>query len=188
MEEARRRLDERKRRADISSLRRAELSSIHASTTHTPHRQGSRHASRLAGVPDAERSHMTRNLESSFMSLDANGNVIPITPAAAIPAVATYLQVTQPPEGDPRAEQHRQAILGMGMIGAKLGMKEALQPEAAPRREPSPRHNTQEQEAELPHGNHEAPRREEASPRRRDTERQRYDDRERKRPDDRNAT
>ena len=64
------------------------------------------------------------------MSLDKNGNVIPKTPAAAVLARATYLQVTQPPEGYPRAEQHRQAILGMGMIGARLGPNETRQPEA----------------------------------------------------------
>ena len=106
---------------------------------------------------------MTRNLESSFMSLDANGNVIPKTHAAAVLAVATYLQVTQPPEGDPRAEQHRQAILGMGMIGARL------QTEAAPRREASPRLNPQGQEAEVTRGNREMQRREETPPRHRDT-------------------
>ena len=131
---------------------------------------------------------MTRDLESSFMSLDANDNVIPKTPAAAVLAVATYLQVTQPPEGDPRTKQHRQAILGMGMIRAKLGTKETLQPEAAPRREASPRRNPQEQEEEHPRRNCEAPRREGASLRRCDTERWRSDDRERRRPNDRNAT
>ena len=99
------------------------------------------------------------------MSLDANGNVIPKTPVAAALVVATYLQVTQPPEGDPRAEQHRQAILGMGMIGAKL------QTEAAPRRKASPRRNPQGQEAEVTRGNHEVQRREEMPPKHRDTER-----------------
>ena len=105
------------------------------------------------------------------MSLDANVNVIPKTPAAAVLPVATYLQVTQPPEGDPRAEQHRQAIIGIGMIRAKLGTKETLQPEAAPRREASPRRNPQGQEAEVTRGNREVQRREETQPRRRDTER-----------------
>ena len=125
---------------------------------------------------------MTRNLESSFMSLDANGNMIPKTHAAAVLAVATYLQVTRPPEGDPRVEKHRQAILGMGMIGAKL------QTEAAPPKEASPRRNPQGQEAEITRGNREVQRHEETPPRRRDTKRRRSDDRERRRPDDRNAT
>ena len=58
------------------------------------------------------------------MTFDERGNVVPKTPAAAVLAVATYLQLTKPQEGDPRAEQHRQAILGMGMIGARLGPKE----------------------------------------------------------------
>ena len=123
MEEQRQQLDERKRLADLSSQRRAELSAVHGpnSTGRTPHRAAHITASRLHRVTDADRSEMMRSLESSFMSLDANWNVIPKTPAATVLAVATYLQVTQPPEGDPRAEQHRQAILRMGMIGAKLG-------------------------------------------------------------------
>ena len=115
------------------------------------------------------------------MSLDPNGNVIPKTPTAAVLAVATYLQVTQPPEGDPRAEQHRHAILGMGMIGPKL------QTEAAPRREASPRRNPQGQEEAITRGNREVQRREETPPRRHDTERRRSNDRERRRPDDRNT-
>ena len=51
MEEERRRLDERRRQADISSQRRAQLSAIHgnSSTGRTPHE---RHRSRLDGIPD----------------------------------------------------------------------------------------------------------------------------------------
>src|SRR5664279_3805935 len=84
------------------------------------------------------------------MSMDAAGNMMPKTPAAAILAATTYLRTTQPPEDDPRAEVHRQTIIGPGMAGA------ALQPVAAPnvvaataqrqparsprRRDDSPRH------------------------------------------------
>src|SRR5664279_3540778 len=60
------------------------------------------------------------------MSMDAEGNVMPKTPAAAILAATTYLRTTQPPENDPRAEVHRQTILGLGMAG------DALKPVAAP--------------------------------------------------------
>ena len=108
MEEERQQLDERKRLADISSQRRAELSAIHGanSTGRTPHRSTHRAATRLTRVSDADRSEMTKNLESSFMSLDENGNVIPKTPTAAVLAVATYLQLTQPPEGDQIGRAH----------------------------------------------------------------------------------
>ena len=87
MEEERRRLDERKRLADLSSQRRAQFSAINSSTGRTPQRR----KSRLDGIPEADRAHMTRNLESSFMTFDTSGNVIPKTPAAAALAVATYL-------------------------------------------------------------------------------------------------
>ena len=116
------------------------------SATHGGHLTGRtpqqpRHTSRLHRMNDESRSEMTRSLESSFMSLDNRGNVIPKTPAAAILAATTYLQVTQPPEGDPRAEQHRQAILGLGMAGAALGPRNPRGPTAiaTPRKEESPR-------------------------------------------------
>ena len=78
MEAERANLDRRKRVADLSSQRRAELSVVHGanSTGRTPQR----HGSRLNRVSDATRSEMTRNLESSFMTLDERGNVIPKTP------------------------------------------------------------------------------------------------------------
>ena len=141
MEAERRALDERRCLADISSQRTAELSSTHGgrSTGRTP--QQPRHATRLNRVNEDSRSEMTRSLDLSFMSLNDCGNVIPKTPAAAILAATTYLQVTQPPEDDPRAEQHRQTILGLGMVGAALGPRTPRRPAAAtaPRREESPR-------------------------------------------------
>ena len=106
MEQERSQLEERKCLFDISSQQRAEFSDIHGENSigRTPHRSAQRTASRLHYVSDANGSDMTRSLKSSVMSLNANGNVIPKTPAAAVLAVATYLRVTQPPEGDPRAE------------------------------------------------------------------------------------
>jgi hypothetical protein len=56
---------------------------------------------------------------------DEEGNIIPKTPEAAVLAVTTYLQSTQPPEGDPRAAIHRSALHGLGIVGAAITQKAA---------------------------------------------------------------
>src|SRR5664279_5324407 len=91
------------------------------------------------------------------MSMDAEGNVMPKTPAAAILASTTYLRTTQPPENDPRAEVHRQTILGLGMAGA------ALQPVGAPKDVAA---TAQRQPARSPRRRDDSPRRRDDSPRR----------------------
>src|SRR5664279_3541131 len=65
-------LDERRRHADASSQRRAALSASRPSSSgHTPANVNPRHQSRLGRIPEASRHATTRNLESSFMSMDA---------------------------------------------------------------------------------------------------------------------
>ena len=94
----------RKEEADASSARRAAYS-FTASTEVT---QGARR--RRARVPlmtEVDRARVTRNLESSYMSEDADGIPVPKTPGAALMAVETYLRLTQPPEGDLRALLHK---------------------------------------------------------------------------------
>ena len=61
-------------------------------------------------MTDEERACFTRNLESSYMSEDAEGILVPKTASAALMSIGTYLQLTQPPEGDPRANVHKQQI------------------------------------------------------------------------------
>ena len=57
-----------------------------------------------------ERAGFTRNIESSYMSEDAEGIPVPKTASAALMSIGTHLQVTQPPEGDPRANVHKQQM------------------------------------------------------------------------------
>ena len=59
---------------------------------------------------DEERMAATRNLESSYLTEDAEGIPVPKTVSAALISIGTYLQLTQPPEGDPRANVHRQQM------------------------------------------------------------------------------
>jgi hypothetical protein len=49
---------------------------------------------------------LARNLESSFLSVDERGNIIPKTPEAALVVVQAYLFTTQPTPGDPRESMH----------------------------------------------------------------------------------
>ena len=64
-------------------------------------------------MTDADRTRVTCNLDSSFITEDENGIPVPKTANAAIMSVETYLRLTQPPEGDPRALLHKQKIMSM---------------------------------------------------------------------------
>jgi hypothetical protein len=64
-----------------------------------------------------------KSLESDFMVIDHEGNIIPKTPEATVLAVTTYLQFTQPPEDDSRAAIHRSALHGLGIVGAAIAQK-----------------------------------------------------------------
>jgi hypothetical protein len=61
-----------------------------------------------------------QNLDSSFLSIDEKGNIVPKTPEAALVAAQAYLLTTQPTPGDPCESMHRAAIQGLGSIGDKL--------------------------------------------------------------------
>jgi hypothetical protein len=124
LQETRQRLDERKRLADASSLRWAQLSSTNYSSAHTPAPRQPRFWSRVNLMPEASRQEISKSLDSSFMTVDMAGNVMPKTPQGAVLAATTYLQSIQPPEGDPRAPLHRQTIIGLGMVGDSLMPKE----------------------------------------------------------------
>ena len=78
----------------------------------------------MSHVPANEIDHLVRDLDLSFMSVDAQGNIVPKIPQAALVAVQTYMMATQPAANDPRAVIHRSALMGLGMIGASLADKE----------------------------------------------------------------
>ena len=59
---------------------------------------------------DEEWLAATRNLESSYLSEDTEGIPVPRTASAALISIGTYLQLTQPPEGDPRSNVHKQQM------------------------------------------------------------------------------
>lgn len=120
-------LDARKAVADASSARRAAESSHRdtASQNHSasgPHAAAPKRRSRTTHLTDAEQAGTKKKLdiETSQLTMDAEGNLIAKTPQVAIVAARVYLQSIQPPEGDPRAKLHNSTIAGLGLIVSAL--------------------------------------------------------------------
>ena len=101
-------LARRKAATDESSARRAALSFASSSNQASVVQGGRRHRTRLHWMTDEERLAATRNLESSYLTEDTEGIPIPRTASAALMSIGTYLQLTQPPEGDTRANVYKQ--------------------------------------------------------------------------------
>jgi hypothetical protein len=92
--------------------------------SYTNNRRHHRHGSRVENLKYSERRSLSKNLDSSFLSVDEQGNIIPKTPEEALVAAQTYLYMTQPSPGDPREHMHRAALQGLRMVGNKLTAKE----------------------------------------------------------------
>jgi hypothetical protein len=112
-------------------------------------RRHHRHGSRYENLEYSERQSISKNLNSSFLSVDEQGNIIPKTPEAALVAAQAYLHTTQPNPGDPREHMHRAALNGLKMVGNKLSAKEeeayrnkGTHKPRSPRRHSSPRHRS----------------------------------------------
>jgi hypothetical protein len=83
--------------------------------SHTNANRNHRHGSRYENLGYSERQSISRNLDSSFLSVDEHGNIIPKTPKAALVAAKAYLFTTRPSPGDPREHMHRAALNGLNM-------------------------------------------------------------------------
>jgi hypothetical protein len=92
--------------------------------SYTNSRRHCRHGSRFENIKYSERQSLSKNLNSSFLSVDKQGNIIPKTPEAALVAAQAYLHTTRPNPGDPREHMHRAALQGLKMVGNKLSAKE----------------------------------------------------------------
>jgi hypothetical protein len=58
----------------------------------------------------ADGRNLSENLDSSFLSVDEQGYIIPKTPEATLVAAQAYLFTTQPTPGDPRDHMHRASL------------------------------------------------------------------------------
>src|SRR4051812_39034851 len=96
-------LDKRKQAALESSARQGALSAVGGSSSHG--NNANKNQSRIENMDPATCREVTQTLNTSFMEMDANGNVIPKTPQVAIMAATTYLASHPPLVGDPVTSQ-----------------------------------------------------------------------------------
>jgi hypothetical protein len=92
--------------------------------SHTNSRRHNGRGSRVKNLEHSDRQNLSRNLDSSFLSVDEQGNVMLKTPEVALVAAQTYLYTTQPNPGDPREHMHQAALQGLRLVGNKLTAKE----------------------------------------------------------------
>jgi hypothetical protein len=120
-------------------------------------RRHHRHGSRYENLEYSDRQSISKNLDSSFISVDGQGNIIPKTPEAALVAAQAYLYTTRPNPGDPREHMHRTALNGLKMVGNKLPAKEeeayrnkGTHKPRSPRRHNSPRRRSESRRSRTP--------------------------------------
>jgi hypothetical protein len=87
-------------------------------------RRHHRHGSRYENLEYSERQSISKHVDSSFLSVDEQGNIIPKTLEAALVAAQAYLHTTRPNPGDPREHMNRAALNVLKMVGNKLSAKE----------------------------------------------------------------
>jgi hypothetical protein len=127
----------------------ASLHRARSDTSYTNNKRHRHHGSRFENLEYSERQSISKNLDSSFLSIDEQGNIIPKTPEAALMAAQAHLHRTRPSPGDPREHMHRAALQGLKMVGSKLSAKEEeahrnklMHKPRSPCRHSSPRHRS----------------------------------------------
>jgi hypothetical protein len=66
--------------------------------------------SRYENLEYSDRKSISKNLDSSFLSVDEQGNIIRKTPEAVLVVAQAYLYTTRPNTGDPREHMHHAAL------------------------------------------------------------------------------
>jgi hypothetical protein len=147
-------IQERNESAIAASIAYHKARSDASYTNSKRHRQN---GSRFENLEHSERQNLSKNLDSSFLSVDEQGNIIPKTPEAALVEAQTYLYTTRPSPGDPREHMHRAALQGLRMVGNKLIAKEeeahhnkGMHKSRSPRRHNSPRHRSGNRRSRTP--------------------------------------
>jgi hypothetical protein len=147
-------IHKRKESAITASIAYHKARSDASYTNSKKHR---RHGSRFENLEHSERQSLSKNLDSSFLSVHEQGNIIPKTPEGALVAAQTYLYTTWTSPGDPREHMHRAALQGLRMVGNKLTAKEAeahrskgAHKSRSPHRHNSPRHRSANRRSRSP--------------------------------------
>jgi hypothetical protein len=113
----------RKRRESVSTASKA-MPEARSNASHTNSRGHNRLGLRVDNLDHSDRINISRHLDSSFLSVDEQGNIMPKTPEAALVAAQAYLYTKQPNLGEPREHMHRSALQGLILVGNKLTSKE----------------------------------------------------------------
>jgi hypothetical protein len=115
-----------KEKVEIEKIKDSAIAASNAAqkarsdASHTSARRNRRHGSRYDNLEYSDRQSISKNLDSSFLSVDEQGNIVPKTPEAALVAAQAYLLTNRPSPGDPREHMHRAALDGLNMMGHKL--------------------------------------------------------------------
>jgi hypothetical protein len=147
----------------------AASDTAHRARSDASYKNGKRHhwhGSRYENLEYSDRQSLSKNLDSSFLSVDEQGNIIPKTPKVALVAAQAYLHTTRPSTGDPRKHMHRASLQGLKMVGNKLSAKEeeaycnkGIHKPRSPRRHNSPRHRSGSRRSRMPSpGQHKSPK------------------------------
>jgi hypothetical protein len=80
-----------RKRREIVSVASKSMHEAHSNASYTNTRRHNRHGSRLENLEHSDRRNLSRNLNSSFLSVDEQGNIMPKTPEAALVAAQAYL-------------------------------------------------------------------------------------------------
>jgi hypothetical protein len=120
---AKERSEIRKRTESVSAASKA-MHKARSNTSHTNSKGHNRNGSRVKNLKHSDRRNLSRNLDSYFLSVDEQGNIMPKTPKAALVAAQAYLYTMQPNLGDPREHMHWAALQGLRLVGNKLTAKE----------------------------------------------------------------
>jgi hypothetical protein len=111
------------KRKDSAIAASAAFHKARSDASHTNSKRHRQYGSRMENLEYSERRSLSKNLDSSFLSVSEQGNIIPKTPEAALVATQTYLYTTRPSLGDPREHMQRAALQGLRMVGNKLTAK-----------------------------------------------------------------
>jgi hypothetical protein len=149
------------KRKDSSIALSAALHKARSDASYTNSKRHHRHRSRVENFEHLERRSLSKNLDSSFLSADEQGNITPKIPEATLVAAQTYLYTTRPSPGDPREHMHRAALQGLRMVGNKLTAKEeeayrnkGTHKPRSPRHHSSPRHQSGSRRSRSPSPKH----------------------------------
>jgi hypothetical protein len=101
------------KRRDSTIAASAALHEARNTASYTNSRRNNRHGSRVENLDPLDRRNLSRNLDSSFLWVDEQGNIMPKTPEAALVVAQTYLYTTQSNPGDPERAHASSSTTGI---------------------------------------------------------------------------